>query len=301
LNKEHPELLLRSLLFVPGHVDRFFESAIKSSADVLVFDLEDSVPIEKKDEARKNLQNKFSLCKINFPIFVRTNEMASTFFEKDVVAMTLPQTNGFVLPKIKSPDDIIFFDNFLSRIETEKNLPIGTFAILPLIETTEAVLRVLDIAKSSKRILALIFGHEDFLLDLHAIHSTNFTNLLVPRMMISMAARATGCFAIDTPFLQIKDQEGCAKNICKSRELGFSGMLVLHPSQIEIANNGYIPSQQEIKEAKQILSLNNKAQKKGRSITFSEGRFIAPPLLKQAQCTLKTFETIKSRKINDSN
>ena len=289
------DLLLRSMLFVPGHVDRFFDSAIKSTADALVLDLEDSVPGDKKELARKELKDKVALYESAFPLFVRINSRETGFLEKDLDAMASSKILGFMVPKVKNSDDIIYLENLLLKLEKRNKITPGQLSILPLIETAEAVSNVYDIAKASKRILALIFGHEDFLLDIQATHSISSDNLLVPRMMIVMAARATGCQPIDTPYLEIRNLEGCAEHVHKSREFGFSGMLVLHPSQVKIANEGYAPSKGEIENAEKIVALNNEARKNNRSIAFSEGKFIAPPILKQAEHVLKMSKIVKGK------
>jgi len=288
-------LLLRSMLFVPGHVDRFFDSAKKSTADTLVLDLEDSVPGDKKELARKVLKNKVALYESALPLFVRINSRETGFLEKDLDAMVSSKILGFVFPKVKNSDDIIYLENLLLKLEKQNKITPGQLSILPLIETAEAVLNVYNIAKASKRILALIFGHEDFLLDIQATHSISSDNLLVPRMMIVMAARATGCQPIDTPYLEIRNLEGCAEHVHKSREFGFSGMLVLHPSQVKIANEGYTPSKEEVENAEKIVALYNEARKNNRSIAFSEGKFIAPPILKQAEHVLKMSKIVKGR------
>ena len=289
------DLLLRSMLFVPGHVDRFFDSAIKSTADALVLDLEDSVPGDKKELARKALKDKVALHESAFPLFVRINSRETGLLQKDLEAMASSKILGFMFPKVKNSDDIIYLENLLLKLEKRNKITPGQLSILPLIETAEAVSNVYDIAKASKRILALIFGHEDFLLDIQATHSISSDNLLVPRMMIVMAARATGCQPIDTPYLEIRNLEGCAEHVRKSREFGFSGMLVLHPSQVKIANEGYAPSKGEIENAEKIVALNNEARKNNRSIAFSEGKFIAPPILKQAEHVLKMSKIVKGK------
>lgn len=296
MEKLQEKLILRSLLFVPGHVDRFFTSAQKTSADVLVLDLEDSVPENKKKDARSAVADRVSSCKSIIPLLVRVNSRESGLMEEDLKKVACKEIKGFVFPKVRNAEDIEYMEDILSVIETQKNLIPGKFKILPLIETAEAVLNVYDIAKSSKRIIALIFGHEDFLLDIQGGHVKSADNLLVPRMMIVMAARASGCIPIDTPYLEIKNIEGCAEYAAKSRKFGFFGMLVLHPSQVEPVNKGYTPSEEEIKNAEKITALSEDAKGKGRNIAFSENSFIAPPIVKQAQNLLERSNLIRKEK-----
>lgn len=288
-------LLLRSMLFVPAHIDKFFNSAVKSTADVLVLDLEDAVPADQKEQARETLKNKINATEFDRPLFIRVNAQETGLMEKDLEVLALPKINGFMAPKVKNVQDVKYFEDLLVKLEQKNNLPLGKFSILPLIETTEAVLNVLDIAKASKRIICLVFGQEDFLADLQAEHCADQGNLLVPRAIVAMAARAAGCQPIDGPYLQIKDVQGCAEHTRGSRKLGFSGRLVLHPLQIEIANKEYVPTEEEIEKAKKIITLNEQAKTSGRSIAFTEGKFIAPPVLKQAEQILEISKIIKSK------
>lgn len=277
---------------MPAHVDRFFDNAVKSEADALIFDLEDGVPIDKKQSARESLREKVSKLKKSHPVFVRLNAKETGLLEEDARAMALPAVDGFVLPKIRTADDIKSFESLLAGLEEQGGLTKGKFACFPLIETAEAVLNILDIARASKRIGGLIFGHEDYLLDIQGEHAPDNRNLLVPRSLIVMAARAAGCSPIDTPYLDIKNLEGCAKHVEESRELGFDGMLVLHPGQIKVANEGYSPSAEEIAQAEKIIRINEDAQKNDRNIAFAEGKFVAPPILKQAQFLLERAKRI---------
>ena len=292
MKKTRKDFLLRSMLFVPGHIEKFFQKGIKSYADAIILDMEDSVPKSKKKDARARVKRKLKNCKLNMPIFVRLNSADTGLLEKDLEAAACLNVDGFVVPKVKGAKDVVYVSDLLLDIEKKNKIRPGKFWILPLIETAEAVLNVLEIAKASERILALIFGHEDFLLDMQASHSDDMENLLVPRMMIAMAARATGCKPIDTPYLDIKNSDGCSKFVSESKSLGFSGMLVLHPLQINLANEGYSPSIREVEYAKKIIALNEEAKISNRSIAYSEGKFIAPPILKQAEATLKIHAKI---------
>lgn len=286
-------MILRSMFFVPAHIDKFFDNAIGSEADALVFDLEDGVPIDQKKSARESLRAKLSSIKISQPIFIRLNAKETGLLEEDAQALALSAVAGFVVPKVRNVADILYFDNILLALEKKNGLKEGKFVFFPLIETAESALNILAIAKASKRIRGLIFGHEDYLLDIQGEHAVDNRNLLVPRSLLVMAARAAGCSPIDTPYLDIKNLAGCAKHVIESRELGFDGMLVLHPGQIKVANEGYFPSEEEIAQAEKILLINEEAQKNGRNIAFSEGKFMAPPILKQAKLLLERAKSPK--------
>lgn len=287
-------LVLRSLLFVPGHIDRFFESALKSDADAIVIDLEDSVPEMSKDDARLLVTTRLDAIPAGRPVFVRINGKTTGRMKLDVRACIHNRLTGLIVPKVSSAEDILSIDRYLSELEAEAELLIGRVKMFPLIETCGAVLQALDIVKASKRNLGLVFGHEDFLLDLQGTHTTDDLNLLMPRMMVVMAARTIGGHPIDTPYLNIKDMAGFREKVLTSRALGFSGTLILHPTQIETANTGYAPSTEEICEARKIIAQVEASMKESRSIAYSDGRFTAPPILKQAKQTLELHNKIKS-------
>lgn len=282
--------MLRSYLFVPGHVEKFFLSALKSEADVFVFDLEDSVPPDQKDHAREVVAKRLRSIQKDRPVLVRLNADETGRLQDDVRAVLCASLDGVILPKVKTADDIIRFDAFLTSLEEAGGLMPGHCRLFPLIETCAAVMNVDRIAAASDRNAGLVFGHEDFLLDLRANHSKNELNLLVPRMRISMAARMCNLHAVDTPYLDIKNVEGCRDRIVGSRELGFSGMLVLHPVQIKAVNDGYAPTPEEVAEARRIIEQVENSSKEGRSIAFQNGRFTAPPILKQAKQILEQHE-----------
>jgi len=160
--------LLRSLMFVPSHNEKLMTSASKSQADVLLLDIEDSVqPIANKQVARdlvkKFINNGLFKDKIIFP---RVNDRESGELLKDIIQLSIEGVHGFMYPKAQLGEDIYFFDKLLETIEYEKGIKIGTFKIIPLIETASAVLNVQDICKASKRVIAIAYGSEDFITDL---------------------------------------------------------------------------------------------------------------------------------------
>ncbi len=294
-------ILIRSLLIFPGHVEKYFLSAKKSNADAIVIDLEDSVPSNEKDNARNSVISKIDNKGPKSNIFVRVNGIHSGRFESDIEAILHKDLTGIVLPMVESKEDILFAEKVISKIEADLKLKNGYFSLFPLIELPVAVLNIASIATASKRIIGLIFGHEDYLLHLQAPHTIDRENISVPRALIPIAARSIGGIPIDTPYLDIGNTDGCMENVLKSKTLGYSGMLTVHPSQIEIVNNGYSPTQHEILEAKKIVEQVKESAKQKRSITFSDCRFVGPPISEAALLTLKRAEKILeiSKKIKD--
>ena len=296
MNKNN-KYLLRTMMFVPGHNERLLLSASRSNADALILDLEDSVlPVSNKQIARKIILEKVNagLFK-NFYLFPRINDRESGFLLKDVHSLIVPGIDGFVYPKARKGEDIYFFDKLLETIEYEKGFPAGTFKIVPLIETSAAVLNAQEICLSSNRVVAIAFGCEDFVADLEGIHDSEGKSLLTARAMIAMAARATGVIPIDTVHINVHDLKDLEENVNLARILGFEGMLILHPKEIEIAHKYFTPSNKEVADAKEMLSLSVEAEKSNKGVAVMNGKFIGPPMVIAAKKIIDRDNLIKKK------
>ncbi len=289
------DFLMRSLMFVPAHNEKLLESASRTQADVLLMDIEDSVqPRENKQKARDMIVKSIREGKFkNRVIFPRVNDRESGELLRDIHQLTIPGITGFMYPKSKRGEDVYFFDKLLETIEYEKGVPVGTFKIIPLIETASAVINVQEICTASKRVVAVAYGSEDFITDLKGIHDAAHTSLFTPRAMIAIAARGAGILPIDTVHVRVHDLEDLEHNLKASRNLGFEGMLVLNPKEIPLVHQYYSPTEQEVTEAEEMIRLSNEARKQGEGVAIKNGKFIGPPMIKAAENIL-----IKDRLIN---
>lgn len=291
------DYIFRSLMFVPGHNEKFINSAITSDADAILFDIEDSVqPLSNKQVARDTIERYIKEGKFaNRQVFPRVNDRESGQLLKDVLQLTIEGVHGFVYPKSKKGEDIYFFDKLLETIEFEKGFPIGTFKIIPLIETAAAVMNVQDICTASRRIVAIAFGSEDFITDLEGIHDEEHISLFTPRSMIAMAARAAGVIPIDTVHVNVHDLDDLEVNLKLSKKLGFEGMLVLNPKEIPLVHKYYSPSQKEIEDAREMIRLSEESVQMGEGVAIMNGKFIGPPFLANARKILKKATIIEKR------
>lgn len=297
---EKSNFLLRSMLFVPGHNEKILLSASKSNADALILDIEDAVlPASNKQIARDKIKDKVSsgLFK-NFSVFPRVNDRESGNLLKDVQSLTIERVAGFVYPKAKTGKDIYFFDKLLETIEYEKCYPVGTFKIIPLIETAAAVLNAQEICLASSRVVAIAYGCEDFISDIEGIHDKEGKSLYVPRALIAMAARATGVIPVDTVHINVHDLEDLEKNVRLAKIMGFEGMLILHPKEIEIAHKYFSPSEKEVNDAKEMLRLSEEAEKMNKGVTVMNGKFIGPPMVIAAKKIIERDNLIKKNRIS---
>lgn len=272
-------------MFVPSHSEKLMMSAKRFDADVFLFDIEDSCqPVENKQKGRDRIIQMVNdgdfRDKILFP---RINDRESGELLKDVMQLTVEGIEGFMYPKAKNGDDIYFFSKLLETIEHQKKLPIGTFKIIPLIETASAVLHAEEICRASERVVAIAYGSEDFITDLGGVHDLEHKSLFVPRAMIAMAARAAGVIPIDTVHVRVKDLDDLEVNIKLSKKLGFEGMLILNPMELPLAHKYYSPSKQEVSEAEEMLRLDKEARLNNKGVAIMNGKFIGPPFVSKAK------------------
>jgi len=290
--------LMRSLMFVPGHNEKLHQSAAKSEADIILLDLEDSVlPISNKQMARdtikKNIQS--GLFK-KHEVFIRINEINSGFLLQDVYQTTIQGVTGFLYSKTNTAQDITFFDRLLETIEYEKGFPIGTFKIIPILETASSIIHANEIAKASLRNVAIGFGSEDFVSDLGGIRDFDEAqSIFTPRAWVAMVARANNLIPIDAAYILIHDLDGLERHLKIGRKLGYEGMWLLHPKQNALANKYYSPTPEEIEEAQQIIKLIGEAEKIDKGVAIINGTFVGPPLVVKAKKILERVDLIKSK------
>ena len=289
--------LLRTMMFVPGHNEKLLLSASRSSVDALIPDIEDSVrPNSMKEVARTLIREKVESGLFQrFSVFPRLNDRESGHLLKDLYALTIEGVDGFVYPKAMRGEDVYFLDKLLETIEYEKEIPVGTFKIVPLIETAAAVLNAQDICLASDRVVAIAYGCEDFIADLDGVHDPDGRSLFVPRAMIAMAARATGVIPIDTVHINVHDMTDLDKNVRLAKVLGFEGMLVLHPKEAELAHKHFSPDTSDLEDAADMLRLFKEAESMGKGVAVLDGKFIGPPMVNQALKVLERGKLINDR------
>jgi len=285
--------ILRTLLFTPGHNEKLIQKALQSDADCIVLDLEDAVPENSKQQARETIRNVLTnTTNENQTIMVRINPLESglTLLDHDEVACR--RLDGIIFPKANCADDLKAFDAQLSLKEKTLGLKSGHFDIIILMETPRSIMNAFEMATATPRVIGLLYGCEDFLTDMEGSHGSGGRSLLVPRHLVAMAARAAGVIPIDTPYVKVKDENGFEEHIIQGRELGFEGILVMTPRQIDIAKKLYTPSDDDIKQASHIVTLASEAGEESKGIAISGSVFVSPPTLKRAQKTLNRLSAI---------
>lgn len=285
--------LMRSLMFVPAHNQKLLDSAVRREADVLLLDVEDSVPVFDKQLARDNILSFVQREDLNGKlIFPRVNDRESGELLKDLTQLTVEGVNGFMYPKSTNGEDIYFIGKLLETIEYEKHIPIGTFKIIPLIETAGAIVNIKDICTASDRVIAVAFGCEDYVSDLHGRHDDEGNSIFFARNMIVNAARCAGILPIDTVHIKVHDLEDLEKEAKLAKDLGFEGMLVLTPKELPIVHRYFSPSDEEVAWATEMVELAEEAIREGNGVAVKDNKFIGPPMVKMARTILAKHELI---------
>lgn len=290
------DFLMRSLMFVPAHNDRLMNSASRSDADVLLLDIEDSVqPKENKQIARDNILKYINDGVFDGRIlFPRVNDRESGELLRDVYQLTVKGITGFMYPKARCGQDVYFIGKLLETIEYEKGFPVGTFKLIPLIETAGAVMNIQDICNACpNRVVAVAFGCEDFVTDLGGKHDAEGQSIFTARAMIAMGAKACGVTPIDTVHIHVHDLDDLEKNLQLAKKLGFEGMLILNPKELPLCHKYFSPSEEEVAWATEMLALSDEAVTAGKGVAVKDNKFIGPPMVKMAKEILLMQKKVK--------
>jgi citrate lyase subunit beta/citryl-CoA lyase len=289
------EHLFRSLMFVPAHNERLLNSASRSNADVLLLDIEDSVPGIDKQSARDNIIRYITdgIFK-GRAVYPRINDRESGELLRDVYQLTIPGITGFMYPKSVKGDDIYFIGKLLETVEYEKGYPIGTFKLIPLIETTGAVMNIKDICMACSRVVAVAFGCEDYVTNLQGKHDLVGDSIFTARSLIALSARACGIQPIDTVHIKVHDLDDLERNLVISKKLGFEGMLVLNPKELELVHRYFSPTNEEVEWAAEMITLSNEAIHAGKGVAVKDNKFIGPPMVKMTNNILQKNELVRN-------
>ena len=234
---------LRSLLFVPGSEPRKVAKAALCESDAVVLDLEDAVSENAKDKARLLVADAVAATPFTGILAVRINGPETGLLDEDLTAVFHPNLDCVVLPKVTDASYLESVHARLSEIEAVHGIAVGTTRLMPIIETAAGVLNsreTLALAAHSSRVAAVIFGSVDLARDAGIDPSATGMELMYARSHIVLAARAAGISDIvDGPFTALADLEGLRADNVRSRALGYTGRVVIHPSQVEAVKQGY--------------------------------------------------------------
>lgn len=281
--------LRRTLLYVPGNNPGLINNAGIYGADVIVFDLEDSVGVREKDAARALVAAALGQRELVNPggaeLMVRINGLDTPYWEDDLEAIVPAGVDSIRVPKIESSDGVMTVIARLEELE-RRHGGLTPVEVSPILETVAGVARAADIASSHPRVTALSFGAEDFTRDLGTSRTKEGAELLHARGVILLAAKAAGVAAIDTVFPDVNDEAGLMAETTRTRGLGFDGKSVIHPRQIGVIHQVFRPSDADIEQALRITTALREAESRGLGVASLDGRMIDSPVARKAEATL---------------
>lgn len=307
---DRPTRLRRSILSVPANRERMLDKAFKLPADVVMLDLEDSVPVAEKEEARgkvvcalkeRDWQDRVRACRIN--------GMDTPFAYRDIIDVV---ENGgefldvMVVPKVNDAGEIITIDYLLTQIEARVGLN-RRIGLEASIETATGMMHVEKIAFSSSRLEALVFGVADYAAsvgmmskgssghgeaeDFYPAHRFHY-----PLSRMAMAAKAASLAAIDAPYGDYRNPGGLQTSCLLSAALGYDGKWAIHPDQLEIINEIYTPSREDVERAERVLKAYDEASRRGAGSLALDGKMIDAASVRIAQVVVAQWDAIQCRK-----
>ncbi|WP_323810320.1 HpcH/HpaI aldolase/citrate lyase family protein [Sphingobium baderi] len=268
---------VRSFLFVPGNKESWIEKSINSGADALILDLEDSVPHAQKIEARGIVAGRLKwVVEQGQRVWVRINRTPHLYDFEDILAVVQPGLEGIFISKPCGPEDVHVASQMLAEAEMRNGLPNGSIHVIPLLESARSMQLAYEIAQHP-RVSAIVGStakNADVARALGFVWSPEGRETLYLKSRVVMAARAAGKLAIGGVWQQVKDLEGLKASSQADRQLGMNGELALHPTNVEIINDVYSPTEDEVAFYKGMIDALDEAMANGRASVIYDGEHI---------------------------
>ena len=278
--------MFRSLLFIPGNNPSMLQNADIFPADGIIFDLEDAVSVKEKVNARNLVKHYLETSSV-LPkkVILRTNDIESDYFIKDLELFKTNRIDFLLLPKI-SYSILPKLELILSQFENSEKT--NKIKVIGLIETVKAVNEVEKIAEN-KRLYGLLLGAEDLASDLEIKRTDSSEEIIYPRSKVIFAAKANNLIAIDTPYTDINNPEGLLRDVKFANQLGMKAKTAIHPNQLEVINTEFSPKESDISWAKEIIKLSETNKDKG-SFQYL-GKMIDKPIIARAKRILENAKS----------
>ncbi|GMR59833.1 hypothetical protein PMAYCL1PPCAC_30028, partial [Pristionchus mayeri] len=298
----------RALLYVPASSEKMLAKVPSIQADSVVIELEDGVAIAAKDSARKNaaaaLDKLAGQPRKAFEIGVRVNSVSSGMMEDDLRVLARAQNlpDAFMIPKVDSPEDLAYiFDVFKkeytpSRVtDTKTRMVMWIESARALLDMPRIVSTALNLHKSTGffKLDAVVFGSDDYCADIGATRTSEGLENLYARQRFVACCKAFQVQAIDSVYIDLKDEEGLRKYSEQGRNWGFTGKQTIHPSQVPIVQSSFLPSTERIEWARALAEEYGQHQKEGKGAFSFRGQMIDRPLLLQAMNIIQLDEAVK--------
>lgn len=263
----------RSMLYVPANVPRFVEKSATSGADAILLDLEDSVPAERKAEARAALATAIPIARSGgADVLVRVNRPIGQAVG-DIEAAVAAGADGILLTKVLGPD----------HVQLAAELLTGAMRIIPMIETAAALQRMAEIARASPRIAGLLVGAEDLAAECGAASDDEIIAMAKRQMVLAAVAAGVAPLGTLGTVADYRNPEKIRALVARSRRAGLVGASCIHPSLVPILNEGFSPSAEELDLARRQLAAGEAAAREGRGSFVVDGMMVDEPILIRAR------------------
>ena len=288
--------VLRTLLFAPANHPRHVEKALSGAADGAILDIEDAVAVAEKPAARLAARRALEARGVGAgPMaYVRVNALTTPYAYDDICAIVGPGLDGIILPKTESAAQLATVDWLLHQLERTHGLPAGSIDLMPIVETAAGLAHLRDIAGASPRVHRLNFGAGDFSLDTNMTWTAGHEGILWARIQVVIESRAAGLEPpVDTVYARLDDMAGLAGEAEQAKRLGFQGKACIHPKQVDVVNDIFTPTADEMTDAKRIVHAFEQAEADGIASLQVEGQFIDYPVAQRARRTLEIAARIE--------
>jgi len=284
---------IRTALFAPGSKQRVMEKALESEADAVIFDLEDSVALAAKAEARglvaAQIQAIAETGSPNKGIFVRTNAPDTGLLESDLEAVVRPGLDMIFLPKAETVDAVRDCAAMIERLEKMRGLKTESIEICLMIESALGVYRCFELIKASPRVTATCIGSArdgDLQTDLGCAWSIEGVELLYSRSKVLCDTRAAGAYPLDGVFSDLANEAGLLQDSILSARLGFLGRTPIHPKQIQPIRQAYAVPKEQVAYYQRVVEAFEAAEKQGVGAIQLEGKLVDYAMYARAQRVL---------------
>ncbi|XP_030763082.1 citramalyl-CoA lyase, mitochondrial-like isoform X1 [Sitophilus oryzae] len=287
----------RALMYVPGDDPKKISKSLTLDVDCIALDCEDGVAVNKKREARETIRSFLDKGKPSkdrdYDFGVRINAFDTEYWQEDLesclTAINLPDT--ILIPKVETADTIKqFSEEVKQRIKSDKKINVIIY-----IESARAFLNIVDICKTAEGLsktsniqpVSLVFGSDDFCANIGATRTESSIEILYARQKLVLVAKAFNLQAIDMVYIKYKDLEGLKKQCEEGMKMGYTGKQVIHPGQVPIVQEAFLPSASQIEWASGLLQSFEKHQKDGKGAFTYKGSMIDMPTMRQAENVIK--------------
>jgi citrate lyase subunit beta / citryl-CoA lyase len=274
---------LRTLLFVPGNKPHMLDKAQTSTADAVILDLEGGVPPAEKEAARAAVRQALEQGGFGPQVILRINAFRTGLGEDDLRAAFGLNVDAVCMPKAEAVTEVLRLAPLLTELEQEHGREVASVDMLLMIESARGLLHAYEMASVCWRVRALCLGGEDLARDLGATRTPEGQELIYARSQLVLAARAAGIAAIDTIWTDLDDLQGLEDEAHRVRHLGYSGKLIIHPSQIEPVHQGFAPTREEVNHAHRVIQAFEAASLRGNGVIVLDGQMIDAPVVARAR------------------